>query len=270
MKIARFLSNGAELLGTEPRDGTVEVLDGTLFQDLVATGRRVPVDTLLAPLIPPNLFGVGMNYREHARQMNAEIPSAPPLFMKPTTTIANPGSPIVVPEQCLAQPEVDYECELAVVIGRAAREVSVDQALDYVFGYTAANEVTARQLAKGCRQRGKSFDGFCPLGPYLVTADEIADPQALALKTILNDRVMQDGRTSDMIFSVAEIISYLSQGTTLLPGTVIVTGTPPGAGVARNPPVFLQPGDSVHIEIEKIGRLSNSVTAGAVSVAAAA
>ena len=262
MEIIRFQNaDGKSTLGTNFQNGVAERLDGNLFTGVRPSGQEEKVEHLLAPIIPPNLYGVGLNYREHAKQMGAKVPEVPPLFMKPTTTIANPGDPIPLPEMCQGRPEVDYECELAVVIGRSVRDVSPGDALDCVLGYTAANEITARTLAKECRTRGKSFDGFCPLGPALVTADEIGDPQSLDLKTFLNGKVMQDANTQDMIFGVAEIISYLSQGTTLLPGTIIVTGTPPGAGFARTPQVFLGDGDVVEVEIDHIGRLSNQVRA---------
>jgi 2-keto-4-pentenoate hydratase/2-oxohepta-3-ene-1,7-dioic acid hydratase in catechol pathway len=253
MKIVRFLDNeGQERLGRNPQDGTAELLAGDLFGELKPLGRRAGIGTLLAPISPPNIYGIGLNYREHVRQYGAEIPEHPVMFMKPTTSIANPGEAILIPKCCLNGPEVDYECELAVVIGRPARDVSVDEALDFVFGYTAANEVSARK------------------GPAIVTAEEIPDPQNLRLSTTLNGTVMQEGTTADMIFSVAELVSFVSEDTTLLPGTVILTGTPPGAGFARTPPVFLKPGDEVHIDVEKIGRLSNSVSTEKVDATAAA
>ena len=158
---------------------------------------------------------------------------------------------------------MDYECELAVVIGRTARNVSTDQALEYVAGYTCANDVSARdwQMEWGGGQfcRGKSFDTFCPLGPVLVTADEIPDPNALRIRTVLNGQTLQDSNTRDMIFDVRSLVSFLSASTTLVPGTVILTGTPSGVGVARSPQVFLGAGDTVSIEIESIGTLINPV-----------
>lgn len=263
MKIVRFIDeNGRERLGRDPIDGTAEPLDGNLFGPLKPLGRRSEIRSLLAPVSPPNVFGIGLNYREHVRQSGAGMPKHPVLFMKPTTAIANPGEAILVPKCCTQGPEVDYECELAVVIGRTARDVPESEALKYVLGYTAANDISARKWAKVSRTRGKCFDRFCPLGPALVTADEIPDPQNLALSTVLNGTTMQQGNTADMIFPVAEIVSYVSQDTTLLPGTVILTGTPPGAGFARTPPVYLKPGDEVHVEIEIIGRLSNPVSSG--------
>ena len=181
MRIIRFIDeNGQERLGTDTIDNTAELLDGNLFGTLRPLGQRSEIRTLLAPVSPPNVFGIGLNYREHVRQSGAEIPTHPVLFMKPTTAIANPGEAILVPKCCIQGPEVDYECELAVVIGSTARDVPESEALKYVFGYTAANEVSARQWSKVSRTRGKCFDRFCPLGPALVTTDEIPDPQNLA------------------------------------------------------------------------------------------
>lgn len=270
MKFIRFIDDsGVERLGRDPCDGTAEILEGSLSGGLRLTGRHGSIRRLLAPVSPPNIFGIGLNYWAQLRSAGGERPQQPPLFMKPTTSVANPGDPILVPRACLAVPEVDFECELAVVIGRTARDVSVAHALDFVFGYTAANDVTGRQLAKSCRARAKSFDGWCPLGPALVTADELPDPQGLELCTELNGTVVQRGNTADMIFPVPEIISYLSQDTTLLPGTVILTGTPFGAGVTHTPPIYLRPGDEVVVEIPAIGRLCNPVRAAHEMMAAA-
>ncbi len=261
MKIIRFIDhNGHTRLGFDFKEGTAELLQGELFGELVPLGTRAKVHSLLAPVTPPNILGIGLNYREHALQMGAAIPEHPVMFMKPTTAIANPGEDILIPKCTSGTSEVDYECELAIVIGKTARDVPVNQALQFVFGYTAANDVSARRWAKVSRTRGKCFDRFCPLGPTLVTADEIPNPQTLDLSTRLNGTVMQHGNTADMIFSVAELVSYASQDTTLLPGTVILTGTPPGAGVSRTPPVYLEPGDKVEIEVEMIGTLSNPVS----------
>jgi 2-keto-4-pentenoate hydratase/2-oxohepta-3-ene-1,7-dioic acid hydratase in catechol pathway len=182
--------------------------------------------------------------------------------MKTPTAVQNPGDPILLPTR-LKSNQVDYECELAVVIGKEAKNVSRDRALDYVLGYTCANDVSARDWQKemGGSQwcRGKTFDTFCPLGPRLVTADEITQPNQLAIKTVLNGQVMQDWNTNDMIFDVPTLIEFLSGSTSLPAGTVILTGTPHGVGMARNPPVWLKAGDEITIEIEKIGSLTNPV-----------
>jgi 2-keto-4-pentenoate hydratase/2-oxohepta-3-ene-1,7-dioic acid hydratase in catechol pathway len=184
--------------------------------------------------------------------------------MKSPGAVQHPGDAILLPRH-LPSTEVDYECELAVVIGKACKNVSRESALDYVLGYTCANDVSARdwQIKRGGSQwcRGKTFDTFAPLGPCLVLKDEIPNPNALRIQTRLNGNVMQDSNTADMIFDVPTLIEFLSGSTTLLPGTVILTGTPQGVGVARKPSVFLQPGDTVTIDIERIGQLTNPVLA---------
>ena len=266
MRIIRFLdADDAIRWGLEAEGGQASVLTGDLFDQLVPTGEQVAVKKLLAPLAPTNIFCIGLNYREHAAESGLEPPEQPVVFAKPTSAVCGPGDAILLPACCRRGPEVDYECELAVVIGKAARNVSRADALSYVLGYTCANDVSARkwQLNGGGGQwiRGKGFDTFCPLGPVLVTADEIPDPQTLGIRTILNGATMQDHTTGDMIFTVAELIEFLSEDTTLLPGTVILTGTPQGVGFARKPPVWLAAGDEVIVEIDQIGRLQNPVEA---------
>lgn len=266
MRVIRFQdAQGQTRLGVPEGAGTAEALEGGLFTGLVRRGARVEVRRLLPPVDPVNIFCVGLNYRAHAAETGAAIPEAPVLFMKPTTAVIGPGDPIRLPA-CSRGPEVDYECELAVVIGKQGRDIPEERALEHVLGYTVANDVSARRWQKhngGQWVRGKSFDGFCPLGPALVTRDEVPDPQGLRLRTLLNGRTMQEGSTADMIFSVARLVSFLSRDTTLLPGTVILTGTPPGVGFARTPPVFLQAGDEVTVEVEGIGALTNPVREGA-------
>ena len=197
-----------------------------------------------------------------AAASNAEPPAHPVLFMKNTAAVQHPGDPIELP-RALPSHKVDYECELAVVIGRTAKNVPRERALEHVLGYTCANDVSARDWQRdgggGQWCQGKGFDTFCPLGPVLVTPDEIPHPNALRIRTVLNGEVMQDWSTDDMIFDVPAIISFLSASKTLLPGTVILTGTPHGVGFARNPPVWLKSGDTVTIEIENIGALTNPV-----------
>ena len=268
MRIVRFIDEqGQTRLGAPPANwdpanpGPVELLNGDLFGKLTLTGQAAPVRKLLAPLAPVNIFCIGLNYREHAKESNSPIPENPVIFMKPTTAATNPGDPIRIPKVC--RDEVDYECELAVVIGKTARDVSEADALSHVLGYTAANDVSARHWQRngggGQWIRGKSFDTFCPLGPVLVSADQIPDPQNLRLSTTINGQVLQNHTTGDMIFPVSKLVSFLSKDTTLLPGTVILTGTPQGVGFARTPPRWLQPGDVVTIELEKIGKLTNPV-----------
>jgi len=268
MRIARFQDpTGAVhfgIPGDEAQTGPeARRLAGDLYEGFAETGDMLQVHKWLAPLLPVNIYCIGLNYRAHAQETGAELPDNPVLFMKPTTAITDPGDPILLPVSCDHGPEVDYEAELAVVIGRTAKDVSEADALRHVLGYTCANDVSARRWQKhgGAGQwvRGKSFDGFCPIGPVLVTADEIPDPQALEVRCVLNGETMQTGHTSDMIFTIAELIARLSRDTTLLPGTLILTGTPPGVGFARKPPVFLADGDRVRIEIERIGALENPV-----------
>jgi 2-keto-4-pentenoate hydratase/2-oxohepta-3-ene-1,7-dioic acid hydratase in catechol pathway len=214
--------------------------------------------TLLAPVPNPSkVVAVGQNYMDHCLESGVEPPEQPILFTKFTTAIVGPGAEIRW-DPALTD-RVDYEVELAVVIGRTARRVSGDEALDYVAGYTVCNDVSARNLQFGDGQwvRGKSLDTFCPLGPWLVTRDEIPDPHVLAVRTTLNGEVMQDSTTAQLIFDVPQLIEFSSRAFTLLPGDVIVTGTPPGVGAFRDPPVFLRDGDAVTVEVEGIGQLTN-------------
>jgi len=218
---------------------------------------------ILAPVVPRAIIGIGLNYRQHARETGQPLPDHPVVFMKNPAAVQDPGAPIVIPRSCAEVPEVDYEVELAVVIGRAARDVPADRALEHVLGYTVGNDVSARRWQKhgGAGQwvRGKSFDTFCPLGPALVTRDDVPDPQDLPLVTRLNGEIMQSSNTSDMVFGVAQLVALLSVDTTLLPGTVILTGTPEGVGFVRDPKVFLAPGDEVVVEVGGIGALVNPV-----------
>lgn len=214
--------------------------------------------TLLAPIDRPGkIVCVGLNYLDHCRETNTPVPERPLLFAKFTTTIAHPGSDITWSTGLTN--EVDFEAELAVIIGRTCRRVRETDALAYVAGYTAANDVSARDIQMGDGQwiRGKSLDTFCPLGPVLVTADEIPDPQALTIRSLLNGRVMQNSHTGEMIFSVATLIAFCSQAFTLEPGDILLTGTPHGVGLGRDPRVYMQDGDVIVVEIEGIGRLEN-------------
>jgi len=212
----------------------------------------------------PVVFGIGLNYRSYAMQIGKPIPEYPLVFMKQGHTVIPHGAPVSLPRHLLAE-EVDYEGELAVIIGKACRNVAPDEALGYVAGYCCANDISSRdwQFRKGGGQfvRGKTFDTFCPLGPSFTPAGKVPDPQALKLLTRVNGELRQEGHTSDMIFSVSELIAFLSGSTTLLPGTVILTGTPGGTGSGQTPPQFLQPGDEVSIEIEGLGTLTNPIVA---------
>jgi 2-keto-4-pentenoate hydratase/2-oxohepta-3-ene-1,7-dioic acid hydratase in catechol pathway len=206
---------------------------------------------------PGKIVCVGLNYRDHANESAMELPSAPLLFAKWPNGLVGPGEPILLPHQTA---EVDYEAELGVVIGRPARRVAAADAIDHVAGYVCANDVSARDIQFGDGQwtRGKSFDTFCPVGPMTPAAD-VPDPQALRIRCLLNGEAVQDGTTADMIFGVAELIAYISDGIALEEGDLILTGTPPGVGFVRNPPIFLADGDEVTIEIEKVGSLTNPV-----------
>ncbi len=263
MKIIRFQDHtGVVRYGEQVDEGSARLIEGTIFETYRVTDRVVPIGKLLAPVEPRNILCVGLNYRRHAEETGARIPEYPVLFIKAVNALTHPGDPIVIPK--VAPGQVDCEGELAVVIGKPGKNIESHQAFDHVLGYTCANDVSARRWQKegGGKQwsRGKSFDTFCPLGPCLVTPDEIPNPNTLKIKTTLNDETMQDSTTADMIFDVPSLISFLSEGTTLLPGTVILTGTPQGVGFARNPPVFLKEGDRVAIEIERIGTLVTPVS----------
>lgn len=266
MHIARFVDPAGRIRhGMPVAPGRALAIDGDLNGAHRLTEEPIEIARLLAPVAPVNCFCIGLNYRAHARETGAPIPEQPVVFMKPTTAVSNPGDPIPIPCACEHGPEVDYEAELAVVIGSKCRDVPPERALDQVLGYTCANDVSARRWQKhgggGQWIRGKSFDGFCPLGPVLVTADEIPDPQTLSVQCTINGEQLQTGTTADMIFTVAELIAFLSRDTTLLPGTLILTGTPPGVGFARKPPRFLAPGDRAVVEIDRIGVLENPVIA---------
>lgn len=210
-----------------------------------------------------HIMGIGRNYAEHAREQAADVPDRPMVFTKNPMAASVNGSEIVVPKVCQDREQIDWEAELAIVIGADAKDVAIDRALSHVLGYCCANDVSARWWQKegsgGQFCRGKSFDTFCPLGPHVVAQSAIPDPQSLRLQCRVNGQTMQDGHTRDMIFSVARLVSDLSQGTTLLAGTVILTGTPSGVGMARKPPVWLKDGDVVEVEIDRIGTLRNRV-----------
>jgi len=260
MKIMRFLDSEGQVGYGQPADEqTAHLIEGGVFDKPSVTRQAITVAKRLPPVDPPNVFAIGLNYRKHAEESGQPLPSAPVIFIKATTSVTGARAPIILPAS--APDQVDYECELAIVIGTEARNVSVDDAVDHVLGYTCGNDVSARdcQLKLDAQwARGKSFDTFCPLGPVIVTPDEL-DGDNCPVRTVLNGEVMQESNTNDMIFSCRELVSYLSHQFTLLPGTVIMTGTPSGVGFARKPPVFLKEGDEVRIEIDGIGRLTNPV-----------
>ncbi len=263
MKIIRYQdANGTTGFAAQQADGSSLMIEGDIYASPRVTKQRAAPVKLLAPIEPRAILCIGLNYKRHAAESKLAPPQFPVLFVKGVNALQNPGDPILIPTH-LRSEEVDYECELAVVIGRACKNVSRAKALDYVLGYTCANDVSARdwQIKRGGSQwcRGKFFDTFAPLGPCLVTGKDIPNPNALRIRTLLNGETVQDWNTNDMIFDVPALIEFLSGSTTLLPGTVILTGTPHGVGMAANPPRWLKPGDNVTIEIEKIGALTNPV-----------
>ncbi len=263
MKIIRYLDRAGQAhFASEQPDGSALVIEGDIFCEHRVTARRADVVKLLAPVVPTQMVCIGLNYRRHAEETKAKIPGHPVVFFKNLAALSHPGDAIQIPTH-LASHEVDYECELAVVIGKTCKNVPRARALDFVLGYTCGNDVSARDWQRqfGGSQwcRGKSFDTFAPLGPRLVTRDEIPNPNALAIATVLNGERVQDWNTNDMIFDVPALIEFLSGSTTLLAGTVIFTGTPHGVGMARTPPRWLRPGDTVTVAIEKIGELTNPV-----------
>lgn len=235
---------------------------------LLKTGVGAAVEPAPGDKLPlRHIIGIGRNYAEHAKEQAADLPARPMVFTKNVFSVCLHNDAIRVPRICqdpaFGGDQVDFEGELAVIIGKPARDVPIERAFEYVLGYCCANDVSARWWQKegsgGQFCRGKSFDTFCPLGPDVVPAREVGDPQKLRIQSRVNGQTMQDASTADMIFPVSRLISDLSQGTTLVPGTVILTGTPGGVGMARKPPVWLKNGDTVEVEIERVGVLRNRV-----------
>jgi 2-keto-4-pentenoate hydratase/2-oxohepta-3-ene-1,7-dioic acid hydratase in catechol pathway len=262
MRLCTYREEGGSRLGSLG-DDTVVPLAGRDVADALEgapepVGDPVPLDglELLAPLAPGKLIGVGLNYRDHAAETGAALPRQPLLFAKLASSVTGPAAQVVRPAYT---EELDYEGELAVVIGRPARDVPRERALDHVFGYAVMNDVTARDRQREEPQwvRAKGGDTFAPFGPWVTTADEVPDPQALAIRTTVNGEVRQDGSTADMVFAVDALVAFCSASFTLQPGDVITTGTPAGVGVARG--AFLAPGDRVRVEIEGLGALDNTV-----------
>ena len=225
---------------------------------IVFAADQVP---LRSPVLRPSkVLCLGLNYRDHAAEAGMSVPDYPILFHKVSGSLVGHNQPVIIPR---VSSKIDYEGELAVIVGKRGKYIPEDEAFSYIAGYAVANDVSARDLQLRTSQwtSGKMLDTFGPLGPALVTKDEVSDPHSLAIKTILNGQVMQDGNTGDMIFRIPHIISYISELITLEPGDVIMTGTPPGIGNARNPKVFMKPGDTVTVEIERLGILSNPLMA---------
>ncbi len=263
MKITRTRDeSGCIIHVSETSPGEGRLIEGDIFGDMEVTETRVPIRERLTPVTPPLIVCIAQNYRKHAEEMGGALPEKPVFFIKMPHTLLDPDKPIKLPRH-LRSDKVDFEAELAVVIGKTCKNVPVETAMDHVLGYMAANDVSARDWQKewggGQFCRGKGFDTFCPIGPSLVTPDEIPDPGKLDVRGYLNDELMQDGNTGDLIFSIPELIAFISGSTTLPAGTLILTGTPSGVGAARKPPRFLQPGDVYRVEVEGIGSLSNPV-----------
>ena len=265
MRIVRYLSENGPAWAVEDENGyrvaTPRGEDGPFDLAVGDTAAVVTERNLLPPIVPTDLLCIGLNYQAHADETGSTPPKNPMLFIKSGNALAGPGEAIPLPGNSR---QVDFEAELVVVIGKSAKHVPRERAMDHVFGYTIANDVSARDWQKekdlngGQFARGKSFDKFCPLGPAIVTADEVADPNALSISLRLNGEVMQQSTTADMIFDVPSIVSSLSQTMTLRAGCVILTGTPAGVGAGRTPPVFLKAGDVVEVEVEGLGTLRNA------------
>jgi 2-keto-4-pentenoate hydratase/2-oxohepta-3-ene-1,7-dioic acid hydratase in catechol pathway len=281
VRLVTLLEDGRRATGLVVADEVVDLTDDPVglpadLADLLALGdaarpalerapdttaRRVPLSTarLGAPIPrPPAFLGIARNYADHIAELGVERPRTQTWFAKLATCVVGPGTPVEVPA---ASAQVDYEGELAVVIGRRCRHVPHDRALEVVAGYTVVNDISVRdwQRASPTMLLGKGFDTHGPMGPWLVTADEVPDPQGLAVRTRVNGELRQDGSTADMIFTVADMIAHLSRVATLEPGTVLATGTPAGVGAAADPPRWLVPGDTVSVAVEGVGVLTNPV-----------
>ncbi|WP_372928270.1 fumarylacetoacetate hydrolase family protein [Methyloceanibacter sp.] len=279
MKLVRFGAPGAEKPGVLDAKGLIRDLSGEIGDLAGDALGRVSLDRLKAidpetlPLVEgnprlgppigvvPKFLGIGLNYRDHAEETGMDIPEVPIVFCKANSCVSGPTDPVLAPPDFQ---RMDYEVELAVVIGTPAKRVSKDDALDYVAGYCICNDVSERSLQKGGPgewMKAKSYDSFGPLGPWLVTTDEVTDPQALDLTMDLNGERMQTGNTETMIFTVADLVSYISTYMTLMPGDVITTGTPPGVGMARKPRVFIKPGDEMVLHVQGLGEQKLKVVA---------
>ncbi len=259
MKVVRYQRNNEVFYGVL-KGKEINPIEGELFGEFKIGSQELKISDvkLLAPIIPLDVIAIGLNYKKHADESGQSYPERPLIFLKTTSSVIGPEDKIIIPEA--APDEVDYEAELAIVIGKKAKNIEIDEVSDYILGYTCSNDVSARDCQLRIDKqwaRGKSFDTFCPLGPWIET--ELPDPDNCKIVSRLNGKVMQDSNTSDLIFSTRELVSYCSKNFTLYPGTIIMTGTPEGVGFARKPVVFLKPGDIIEVEIEGIGILSNKV-----------
>ncbi len=260
MKFLRYSQHGRPAYGLLEGE-QVSHLEGDIFTNWQRSGKTLPLAELelLAPVQPAAIFCIGKNYRAHAEEFGGPPPERPIVFLKAPNSLNHPQAPIVLPrpEQSV---QIDYEAELAIVIGKGGKNIAEAEALAHVFGYTCANDVTARDWQKqdGQWARGKSLDGFCPLGPYIETELDVSD---LKVEGRLNGVVVQSARTSELLFSIPYLVHYVSQAITLSPGSIILSGTPAGCGMARNPQLWLKPGDRFEVDIEGIGILENPVQA---------
>lgn len=264
MKIIQFLTEEDNILYgiiENQQEDTAYIIEGSIYEEFKISKKKSKIKKLLPPIYPPTILALGLNYRKHAEETGASYPDIPVMFIKGINTIIGPGDDIILPK--IAADEVDYEAELAIIIGKKGKNIPPEKSMEYVLGFTCANDISARdwQMKKQKKQwaRGKSFDTFCPIGPWIVSKEEVPYPNNLNIKTIINGKIYQDSNTSDMIFDIPSIISNLSQSMTLLPGTVILTGTPHGVGFTRNPPVFLKENDIITVSIENVGELTNRV-----------
>jgi 2-keto-4-pentenoate hydratase/2-oxohepta-3-ene-1,7-dioic acid hydratase in catechol pathway len=267
MKLAQFLEKGLLRLGMIEEEQLFPIdFKGDMIDFIVAKADArqsdgpMPLDQVeFAPAVsrPSKIIGIGLNYMDHIRESKGKAPDKPLLFAKFPNSLAAHGAPIEWKREVTGK--VDFEAELAVIMGKTIKDCPESDALDAVFGYTCANDVSARDLQFGDGQwvRGKTLDSFCPLGPWIVTRDEIPDPHSLNIRCFINGDVMQDSNTGEMIFKLPELINFLSSNFTLVPGDVILTGTPHGVGTFRNPSIYLKDGDEVVVEIERVGRLVN-------------
>ena len=259
MRIVRF-SKDDQVYHGKIVDDSIYYIRGDIFNQFEVTTKKENLDSvkILSPVTPINIIAIGRNYKGHAQEINSNLPKKPLLFLKATSSVIGHKDEIILPDA--APNEVDFEAELAVVIGKEAKNLEINEVDDYILGYTCANDISARDCQKRLDKqwaRAKSFDTFCPLGPWIET--QLSQPNNSRITSKLNGKIMQDSNTNKLIFNTKELVSYCSKNFTLLPGTIIMTGTPEGVGYARDPQVFLKPGDEIEIEIEGIGKLYNKV-----------
>lgn len=269
MRLVSFSKEGSAPQAGQVKDNRVYPLGKTMIE-LCASGEipqasgegyEIGSVTLLAPVPrPPKLICVGLNYRDHAAESHSEIPKVPTIFNKFPNVVVGPGAPVVLPK---ASRKPDYEAEFAFVIGKGGRHIAAENALDHVFGYTIVNDISARDFQTATTQwlMGKTFDTFAPMGPWIVTKDEIADPHSLDISTEIGGETLQQSNTRELVFRIPELIAYVSTAVTLEPGDVFATGTPGGVGFARRPPRWLKPGEEVIVRIAQIGELRNPLVA---------